>query len=157
MNQPLNPPRQDSSIYNHPAPPIDPNNIFGSPSNNQAPSWNSYPVFPIQTQRNSQYPYPQIPQSQPMPQYPYNGGQLPYNPPPPQQPYAFGNPPPQRSNYPSYYTTTKEPNLWNQFLYNKQGGKKNSGHSISTTASSHITFVLSIAAISMMMMFHVAC
>lgn len=141
-------------MYNHPAPPIDPNNIFGSPNNNQAPSWNNYPVFPIQTQRNQPYPYPQIPQSQ-IPQYQYNGGQLPYNPPPPQQPFAFGNPPPQRSNYPAYYTTTKEPNLWNQFLYNKQGGKK-SGGGISLSCASKTIVIFSIAA-TIAMIFSNAC
>lgn len=72
--------------------------------------------------------YPQIPQ--PNPPHP---GDNPYNhqPPPPQYqpqlPYAFGNPPPNR-NYPPYYTTTKQPSLLDQFLYNKQGGKRrNSG------------------------------
>lgn len=142
LNQPLNPPRSNQdhhTNYNNPAPPVDPHSIFGSPVGNQQPLWNNHPVFPIQTQRTPpfpQQPYPQIPQYQPMPQYPYGavggGGQTPYQL-PPQQPYAFGNPPPVR-NYPSYYTTTKEPSLWNQFLYNKQGGKKN-GASASTLIS----------------------
>lgn len=92
--------------------------------------------------------YQQIPQSQPMQPYPYGMPPAPYNPPSQQQPYAFGNPPPPR-NYPTYYvTTTKEPSLWNQFLYNKSGGKKPTSSAVGVTSlrlSSMLVAALAVA------------
>lgn len=85
--------------------------------------------------------YPQIPQPAPMPQYPYGMPPPPpqFAPPQQQQPYAFGNPPPPRNNYAPYYvTTTREPSLWNQFLYNKQGGKKPSNGADAAKSSTSV-------------------
>jgi len=108
-----------------PGPPIDPNNIFGNPNRNAnpPPQWGNVPIFPNPTS-HSVHPQPAYPQ---MPQYypPQNPNYNPYAQQPfqPQQPFAFGFPPPQ---VPAFRTTTKSPSLWNQFLYNKSGGKKNS-------------------------------
>lgn len=125
---------------NNPVPPVDPNSVFGNPAgSNHGAAWGQYPVFPAHDNgrggggggggyKQPPIMYPQIPQP-----YPPHPGDNPYNhqPPPPQYqpqlPYAFGNPPPNR-NYPPYYpTTTKQPSLLDQFLYNKQGGKRRNG------------------------------
>lgn len=92
---------------------INPNLVFGFPSSN---NHNIYPQMPIQ-----QIPLdiPRLPDNrQPFPASPNAGGGFyPYNPPyhpeltPP--PNVFG---PFRNNY---VTTTKEPSLLDQFLYNK--------------------------------------
>lgn len=156
---PLNPPRSSSAAgehhsnvptYQNPGPPIDPNNIFGSPMGSHPSSnYNNQPVYPIHGVPSTYpQPYPQIPQHQPMPNYPYapapgssHGGYVPQ----PQQPYAFGNPPPGRS-YPTYYvTTTKEPSLWNQFLNNKQTGKKN-GATTCCSPAGGVTLAVALAA-----------
>lgn len=158
---PLNPPRSAQEHhhnipnYQNPGPPIDPNNIFGSPMGSiPSSNYNNQPVYPIHGVPSTYpQPYPQIPQHQPMPQYPYgqapgssHGGYVPQ----PQQPYAFGNPPPGRS-YPTYYvTTTKEPSLWNQFLNNKQTGKKNSSISVRATRILTVTSSLVLLGLSIL-------
>lgn len=89
---------------------IDPNQVFGFPSNQ-----NLYPQLPP---HQMPLDIPRLPdQRQPFPATPNQGGFYPYNPPyhpeltPP--PNVFG---PFRNNY---VTTTKEPSLLDQFLYNK--------------------------------------
>lgn len=140
---------QPSNYPNNNPPPVDSNQIFGQPpsGNTQQNTWHQYPIFPNPNQRDPmpQHPYPQIPQSYPpqQPQYPYGQPQ-----PFPQTPFAFGNPPPQRSYNPynPYNPTTKPPSLLDQFLYNKQGGRRN--------ASSQLTPSICIVLITIVLQIH---
>lgn len=113
-----------------PSPPMDTNTIFGTPNRQPSPGqsnqpWNNHPVFP-----NSQPSYPQQSNypSAPFPAPPSFPNTNPYGQQPrPQQPFAFGHQPP------TYIRTTNpsnQPGLFEQILYNKSGGKRNSGTQI---------------------------
>lgn len=125
---------------------VNPNQVFGNP-NPQAGAnvpWNGLPVFPNPTSHSSnpQSAYPQIPYNYP----PQNPGHAPYgnlNPYQPQQPFAFGNPPPYQG--PSYFrTTTRQPSLLDQFLYNKQGGRRRNAASMLDIMRPHVILMISV-------------
>lgn len=94
---------------------INPNLVFGFPSNNN----NNHNIYPQLPPQQIPLDIPRLPDNrQPFPASPNSGGGFyPYNPPyhpeltPP--PNVFG---PFRNNY---VTTTREPSLLDQFLYNK--------------------------------------
>ena len=116
---PLNNPSQSQQNKPSYSDPTNPIFAFGQPPQQQ-PSNTLYPQIPPMPQY-PQYPqYPNLPPQQQYPQYPQ------YPQPGQQQPapgqYPFGQ-------IPSFYfTTTTEPSLLHQFLYNKRG-KPNSGRS----------------------------
>lgn len=129
-------------------PAVDPNQIFGNP-NRQPQSnqpWNNLPIFPNPTSHDSnpqQALYPQMPQYNPNQNHGSNnvfGNLNPYHM-PPQQPFPFGAPPPQGPIM--YRPTTRQPSLLDQFLYNKQGGRRNSA-SMHDIMRPHVILIISI-------------
>lgn len=126
---------------------IDPNQIFGNP--NRMPQanqpWNNLPIFPPNPTSGHVSPqqpfYPQAPQNYPAnvqnPQvYPngFNSNQM---------PFAFGLPPPGSQPYNIFppRPTTRQPSLLDQFLYNKQGGRRNAGSTINNSWQ-HSSFIV---------------
>ncbi|CAD7090829.1 unnamed protein product [Hermetia illucens] len=135
-SNPSSPSSHASNSYNnHNSPPINPNYVFGSP-NQQTPYGGNVPIFPYQ-QPTQQPPFQQFPQPQnpQYPQYPQYPAYVPRN---PSNPYSPNSPPIIFGNPPAYYNpqpTTREPSLLHQFLYNKQGGRRNSSGRIISSVS----------------------
>lgn len=123
------------------------NQVFGNP-NGQTPNViHGLPIFPPPTSSNSgkqQSIYPQVPHYFP-PQTP--GQMIPPNTNNmyPQQPFAFGNPPPQSGPSTYYYrTTTRQPSLLDQFLYNKQGGRRRNAASSLDIQRPHVIILIGL-------------
>jgi hypothetical protein len=109
-------------------PAVDPNYIFGSTHTTKSPYINSYPGIPP----NNPYPlFPPLNQPPVQPQAPFSFGQFPQN------PYI------QR---PAVSSTT-EPSLWNQFLYNKQPEKRPSSAAIGLAQSTLLLAACSLLTI----------
>lgn len=128
-------------------PPVDPNAIFGTPNRQPAPQpnqpWSNQPIFPNPTSHRSYPQQPAYPQA-PFP-YPPGAGSNTYgnrNPYQPQQPFAFGHQPP--SNY-NPTSRTGTPSLLDQFLYNKQGGRRR--NSATLILPSNIIYIISLCSV----------
>lgn len=134
-----------SNSYGHG---IDPNQIFGNPNRQPQANqpWNNLPIFPPNpTSGHGKSPQqPIYPAPQNYPQYPQNpqnnqpgNGANPF-----QMPFAFGAPPPgsQQNLYPER-PPTRQPSLLDQFLYNKQGGRRNSGSTFDNSWR-HTSFIV---------------
>lgn len=111
---------------------IDPNQIFGNPNSRPPQSnqpWRDLPIFaPNPTSGHGKKPqqtsggiYLQAPNQYPSGGHSYSNGFSPPN----QIPFAFGVPPPNSAHNIYPRPTTHRPSLLDQFLYNKQGGRRN--------------------------------